>query len=100
MPIGARKETRPLAADDIAFTPSVTFLSEVDRLRIHDAVLEVLESTGMTLQHPGALELLKAAGCPAEGDQVRIPRRRRSSSTGTASAFGRISPRWVSKSRA
>lgn len=64
-----------MAADDIAFTPSVTFLSEVDRLRIHEAVLEVLESTGMTLQHPGALELLKSAGCPTEGDQVRIPRR-------------------------
>jgi trimethylamine--corrinoid protein Co-methyltransferase len=65
-----------MAADDIAFSPTVTFLSEVDRLRIHDGVLEVLETTGMTLQHPEALKRLAEAGCPVAGDQVvRVPRR-------------------------
>jgi trimethylamine--corrinoid protein Co-methyltransferase len=65
-----------MAADDIAFNPTLTFLSEVDKQRIHDGVLEVLETTGMTLQHAEALQRLRDAGCQIADDQaVRVPRR-------------------------
>ena len=38
-----------------AFAPMLTFLSETDRQKIYHAALEVLEHTGMSLQHDGAV---------------------------------------------
>ena len=57
-----------------AFSPTLSFLSETDKKRIYHAALHVLESTGMTLQHDGALKLLKDAGCRQDADGlVTIP---------------------------
>ncbi len=46
-----------------AFAPTLTFLSETDKQKIHHAALQVLESTGMTVQHDDAVKRLKDAGC-------------------------------------
>jgi trimethylamine--corrinoid protein Co-methyltransferase len=45
------------------FSPMLTFLSETDKEKIYHAALQVLEHTGMTLQHDGAVKRLKDAGC-------------------------------------
>ncbi|MFZ7125895.1 MAG: trimethylamine methyltransferase family protein [Desulfobacterales bacterium] len=63
-----------MTSDDIGFSPMLTFLSDADKRRIHQAVLELLENTGMTLLHDGAMKRLKAAGCVVEEDHiVKIP---------------------------
>jgi trimethylamine--corrinoid protein Co-methyltransferase len=41
--------------------------------QLHYAVLEILESTGVMLKEPQALELLRGAGARIKGDRVRIP---------------------------
>ncbi|WP_410289266.1 trimethylamine methyltransferase family protein [Desulfosarcina sp.] len=57
-----------------AFSPTLSFLSETDKQKIYHAALQVLEHTGMTLQHDGALKLLKAAGCRQDKDGlITIP---------------------------
>ena len=57
-----------------AFSPMLTFLSETDRQKIYHAALQVLEHTGMTLQHDGAVKLLKDAGCRQDADGlITIP---------------------------
>ncbi len=43
--------------------------------RFHQAVLDILERTGVMVAHEGALELLKAGGARADGQRVRIPAR-------------------------
>lgn len=56
------------------FTPKLTFLSELDKQRIFQAALMVIEEYGMSVLHEGALDLLKKAGCPADDDGiVKIP---------------------------
>ncbi|WP_319407093.1 trimethylamine methyltransferase family protein [uncultured Desulfosarcina sp.] len=57
-----------------AFSPTLSFLSETDKKKIYHAALHVLERTGMTLQHDGAVQLLKDAGCRQDKDGlVTIP---------------------------
>lgn len=56
-----------------AIRPSLRFLSEDQRGRIHQAVLQVLENTGMEIQHPEGLALLADAGCRVEGDRAHLP---------------------------
>ena len=41
--------------------------------RIHGATLTVLEKTGVLVKEPGALEILREAGCGGDGEQVKIP---------------------------
>ncbi len=60
--------------DEVAFSPRLTFLSPEDKQKIHAAILELLESTGMTVYHDKALAVLKAAGCRIEGEnRVKVP---------------------------
>ena len=43
--------------------------------RFHQAVLDILERTGVIVAHESALELLKAGGARVDGQRVRIPAR-------------------------
>lgn len=54
-------------------TPLLQWVCEAQLEEIHLATLEVLERTGVRVDHRGALNLLKEAGCLVEGDRVRIP---------------------------
>jgi trimethylamine--corrinoid protein Co-methyltransferase len=56
-----------------AFRPVLQFLSETDKQKIYDSVLQVIERIGMTVMHPEAIELLKSAGCRVTDNHVRIP---------------------------
>jgi len=56
------------------FYPTLSYLSDGDKENIHQAVLRILSEIGMKIFHDEALALLKAAGCPVEGDRmVKIP---------------------------
>jgi trimethylamine--corrinoid protein Co-methyltransferase len=62
-------------AEEITFKPTMTFLSQEDKEKIHQAVLEILDQIGMRVNHDGALALLKEAGCAVNDDgMVKIPR--------------------------
>ena len=50
-----------------------TALDEEGCVAIHAATLEILEKTGVEVQHDGALELLAGAGAKVDGTRVRIP---------------------------
>jgi trimethylamine---corrinoid protein Co-methyltransferase len=55
-------------------SPQFRKLSDSQRDRIHQASLEILERTGVLLEEPEAVELLKRAGVPQSADgRVRIP---------------------------
>jgi trimethylamine--corrinoid protein Co-methyltransferase len=43
--------------------------------RLHEATLQVLERTGLIVDEPEALELLRGAGADVDGTRVRIPAR-------------------------
>lgn len=62
-------------SNSIAYdTPQFRKLSDSQRDRIHQASLEILERTGVSLEEPMAVELLKRAGAHLSGDgRVRIP---------------------------
>lgn len=54
-------------------TPFLRWASEGQIEEIHFATLEVLERTGVKVDHPEALQLLKDAGCIVNDNRVRIP---------------------------
>lgn len=54
-------------------TPLLRWVSEGQIEEIHFATLEVLERTGVIVDHPEALQLLKDAGCIVNENRVRIP---------------------------
>ncbi|AET70447.1 trimethylamine:corrinoid methyltransferase [Desulfosporosinus orientis DSM 765] len=54
-------------------TPFLRWVSEGQIEQIHFATLEVLERTGVKVDHPEALQLLKDAGCIVNENRVRIP---------------------------
>lgn len=54
-------------------TPFLRWASEGQIEEIHFATLEVLERTGVKVDHPGALQLMKDAGCIVNDNRVRIP---------------------------
>ncbi|WP_227764416.1 trimethylamine methyltransferase family protein [Zhaonella formicivorans] len=54
-------------------TPVLRWVSESQLEEIHLATLEVLERTGVQVDHPEALKLLKDAGCIVKDNRVRIP---------------------------
>lgn len=54
-------------------TPLLKWVSEGQIEQIHLATLEVLERTGVKVDHPEALQLLKDAGCIVNENRVRIP---------------------------
>ncbi len=49
-------------------------LTNEDLKSIHQATLEILETTGIRLTHPAARDPLQQAGCRSKGDRVFIPR--------------------------
>jgi trimethylamine--corrinoid protein Co-methyltransferase len=49
-------------------------LSDDQTWEIRQAAFDVLEKTGCTVQHQGALALLKKAGAVVKGQRVRLPR--------------------------
>jgi trimethylamine--corrinoid protein Co-methyltransferase len=58
-----------------AARPAYRRLDDDQCARIHEASLAILERTGVRLQDPEAVELLRAAGAAVEGDdRVRVPR--------------------------
>jgi trimethylamine--corrinoid protein Co-methyltransferase len=59
---------------EFTFTPRLTFLSDRDRDRTHQAVLRILAETGAQVMHPEARRLLAGAGCRVEpGLPIRLP---------------------------
>ncbi len=60
--------------NDHAQIPTLAFLSQHQKDRIHQAILYVLEKIGMQILHDEPLTLLKKAGCRvAEDNIVKIP---------------------------
>ena len=56
------------------FAPTLNFLSDQNKDKIHQAALKILAQIGMKIFHPQALELLGGAGCSVENDHiVKIP---------------------------
>ncbi|HCS46961.1 MAG TPA: trimethylamine methyltransferase [Candidatus Aminicenantes bacterium] len=53
--------------------PRLHFLTPEKMEMIHGATLTVLKETGILVKDLKALEILKEAGCHAEGERVRIP---------------------------
>ncbi len=59
---------------DIGFEPRLTFLSEENKEKLYTSALEIMENTGMQVQHDDALKLLLDAGCKVGTDgMVKIP---------------------------
>ncbi|MBA7712297.1 Glycine betaine methyltransferase [subsurface metagenome] len=56
------------------FQPRLKVLDGQQALAIHTAALEILEKTGVKMEHPGALEMLvEAGGKVSNGDWVKLP---------------------------
>ncbi len=56
------------------FQPRLKVLNRDQALAIHTAALEILEKTGLKMEHPGALKMLADAGCEiVNGDWVKLP---------------------------
>lgn len=56
------------------YQPRLKVLNHDQALAIHTAALELLETRGLRMEHPGALSMLVDAGCRvSDGDWVRIP---------------------------
>jgi trimethylamine--corrinoid protein Co-methyltransferase len=56
------------------FKPRLKVLDREQVLAIHQAALEILQKTGIKMEHKGVMEMLVNAGCTAsDNDWVRIP---------------------------
>ena len=54
--------------------PRLRVLNREQVLAIHAAALDILETVGFKMEHAGALEVLRDAGCQVvEGDRLRLP---------------------------
>ncbi|MGD8521980.1 MAG: trimethylamine methyltransferase family protein, partial [Desulfobacterales bacterium] len=54
--------------------PNLSFLSQEDKDKIHQAALRILGEIGMEILHDEALEILRDAGCSVESEHsVKIP---------------------------
>lgn len=58
---------------DLRFQPKLHVLNQSQIEQIHLATLEVLERTGIQMNHPGAVEILHGAGARVSGERVHIP---------------------------
>jgi len=54
-------------------TPQLNILSEDDRAQIYDASLEILQNTGVKIEHEEARKIFSDAGATVEGEMVHIP---------------------------
>ncbi len=59
--------------DDVA-RPRISYLSEAQLERVHDASLDMLADPGMRVTTERARRLLAGAGCQLDGDDVSFPR--------------------------
>ena len=60
--------------DEIAMTPTISFLSGEDKDKIHRAAFQILSEIGMKIYQDEALALLKDAGCSVGQDRMlKIP---------------------------
>jgi trimethylamine--corrinoid protein Co-methyltransferase len=67
-------ESGIMSVNSRLFAPTLNFLSDQNKDKIHQAALKILAQIGMKIFHPQALELLGAAGCSVENDHiVKIP---------------------------
>ena len=58
------------------FQPRLKVLDRPQALAIHTAALQILQTTGFRMEHPGALKMLVDAGCKVSDDaRVRLPSR-------------------------
>src|SRR5450759_2153747 len=48
-------------------------LDDAQCQRLHEATLRVLERTGLIVDEPEGLELLRRAGAAVDGNRVRVP---------------------------
>ena len=54
--------------------PVITLFNEKQKKKIHEAVLQMLEKTGVIVKEPEMLEILKANGVRIEGkERVKLP---------------------------
>ncbi len=58
---------------ELGDAPRFRLLSDEKLARLHQASLRILGEVGVKVTIPEAIELLEGAGCPVEGDVVRIP---------------------------
>jgi len=57
----------------VSIKPKTIVLSDAQIEKIHSATLDVLENTGIKMQHPKAVEILDAVGARVEKDRVYLP---------------------------
>lgn len=62
-----------ITTDELYFKPKLRILNDDQLKKIHMAILELLERTGVQITQPKALEILDGAGATVVGDRVRIP---------------------------
>ncbi len=63
-----------IPVEEISMRPTLSFLSQEDKEKIHRAVFQILSDIGMKIFHDEALALLKDAGCSvSEERMVKIP---------------------------
>jgi trimethylamine--corrinoid protein Co-methyltransferase len=70
---GEMPGVEPPPLPELRIRPRQQVLSEEQILRIHDASLELMERTGIQVNHEGAREILHGHGCVVDGLRVRIP---------------------------
>ncbi|HSJ53523.1 MAG TPA: trimethylamine methyltransferase family protein [Anaerolineae bacterium] len=64
---------KTVSRDYVRHVPPLQVFSQPQLEEIHYASLEVLRRTGVCVQFPEAVELLRKAGCHVEGGRVYIP---------------------------
>jgi len=62
-----------MTTDELFFKPRLQIINQEQIRRIHEATLEVLERTGVEMDHPEGLAILDGAGARVEGRRVRFP---------------------------
>ena len=66
--------TPNIQVDEIAMRPTMSFLSQEDKDKIHNAAFRILNEIGMRILQDEALNLLKDAGCHVSKDRmVKFP---------------------------
>lgn len=65
--------TKANSRDYVRQMPPLQVFTEAQLEEIHYASLEVLRRTGVRVQLPEAVELLREAGCHVDGERVHIP---------------------------
>ncbi|MGD8386752.1 MAG: trimethylamine methyltransferase family protein [Desulfobacteraceae bacterium] len=58
---------------ELHIRPRMRVLSDDQVQRIHEASLELMEKTGIQVNHEGAREILHSHGCTVDGARVHIP---------------------------